>query len=45
VLAANSINYIINKNMTALSFFDLHKKYPIIKASSKRDCFIQKEKN
>ncbi len=45
VLAANSINYIINKNMTALSFFDLHNTYPIIKASSKRDCFVQKEKN
>lgn len=45
VLAANSINYIINKNMTALSFFDLHKNYPIIKASSKRDCFIQKTKD
>jgi hypothetical protein len=31
--------------MTALSFFDLHKNYPIIKASSKRDCFIQKTKD
>lgn len=45
VLATNSINYIINKNMTAISYFDLHTKYPIIKASSKRDCFIQKNKN
>lgn len=45
VLAANSINYIIQKNMTAISYFDLHTCYPIIKASSKRDCFIQKNKN
>jgi len=45
VLAANSINYIINKNMTALSYFDLFNTYPIVKASSKRDCFVQKEKN
>ena len=45
VLAANSINYIINKNMTSLSYFDLLEKYPIIKASSKRDCFIQRNKN
>ncbi|MFC1797855.1 hypothetical protein ACFLY2_01510 [Patescibacteria group bacterium] len=44
-MAANSINYIINKNMTALSYFDLHTSYPIIKASSKRDCFVQKDKN
>ncbi len=42
VLAANSINYIINKNMTAISYFDLYNTYPIIKASSKRDCFVQK---
>ena len=45
VLAANSINYIINKNMTTLSYFDLFNTYPIVKASSRRDCFIQKEKN
>ena len=45
VLAANSINYIINKNMTALSYFDLLNTYPIVKASSRRDCFVQKEKN
>lgn len=41
VLAANSINYIIQKNMTALSYFDLYKSYPIVKSSSKRDCFVQ----
>lgn len=44
VLAANSINYIIRKNMTELSFFELFDTYPIIKSSSKRDCFIQFEK-
>jgi hypothetical protein len=31
--------------MTAISYFDLHKTYPIIKASSKRDCFVQKDKD
>jgi hypothetical protein len=31
--------------MTSLSYFDLLEKYPIIKASSKRDCFIQRNKN
>ena len=41
VLSANSINYIINKNMTALSYFDLFDTYPILKSSSKRDCFVQ----
>jgi len=45
VLAANSINYIIKKNMTAISYFDLFTTYPIVKASSKRDCFVQKNKN
>ncbi|MFK7779749.1 MAG: tRNA (adenosine(37)-N6)-threonylcarbamoyltransferase complex dimerization subunit type 1 TsaB [Candidatus Gracilibacteria bacterium] len=45
VLAANSINYIIKKNMTAISYFDLHSAYPIIKSSSKRDCFFKQDKN
>lgn len=45
VLAVNSINYIIKKNMTALSYFQLYNKYPIIKASSKRDCFVQMKEN
>ena len=43
VLAANSINYIIWKKMTALSYFDLYSSYPIVKSSSKRDCFIKLE--
>ncbi len=41
VLTINTINYIINKNITAISFFDLYKQYPIIKSSSKRDCFVK----
>lgn len=45
VLAINSINYIINKNITAISYFDLFDTYPIVKTSSKRDCFVQKNKN
>ena len=44
ILAINSINYIIKKNITWLSFFDLYKSYPIIKSSSKRDCFIKFDK-
>jgi len=27
--------------MTTLSYFDLFNSYPIIKSSSKRDCFVQ----
>lgn len=50
VLVANSINYIIKKNMTSLSFFDLYelafeKPYPIVKSSSKRDLFVKKTNN
>ena len=45
VLVVNSINYIIHKKITALNFFDLYNKYPIIKASSKRDCFVKMKEN
>ena len=45
VLAANTINYIINKNLTDLSYFDLFENYPIIKSSSKRDSFIKFAEN
>lgn len=45
VLAANSINYIININMTTISYFDMFSNYPIIKSSSKRDSFFKKNKN
>jgi hypothetical protein len=41
---ANTINFVINKNMTSLSFFDLFNNYPIVKTSSRRDCFIKKDK-
>jgi tRNA A37 threonylcarbamoyladenosine modification protein TsaB len=42
VLIANSLNYVIKKHMTPLSYFDLFEEYPIIKSSSKRDCFVKK---
>lgn len=45
VLTANSINYIIKKDMTAIGYFDLHEWYPIIKSSSKKDCFLKKDKD
>jgi len=45
VLMANTINFVINKAMTSLSFFDLFSDYPIVKTSSKRDCFIKKSKD
>jgi len=45
VLAINSINFIINKNITSLSFFDLFENYPIIKSSSKRDLFVKYKKS
>jgi len=43
VLIANTLNYVIKKAMTALSYFDLFTKYPIIKSSSRRDHFVQKD--
>ncbi len=45
VLAINSINYIINKNITAISYFDMFDKYPILKSSSKRDYFVMINKD
>jgi len=42
VLGINTINYIIKKNITPISYFDLFNDYPIIKSSSKRDCFFKK---
>ena len=45
VLVINSINFIINKNITSISFFDLFEKYPIIKSSSHRDLFVKYKKN
>jgi len=45
VLMVNTINFVINKNITSLNYFDLFDNYPIIKASSKRDSFLKKSKN
>lgn len=45
VLAINTINYIIKKNITSLSFFDLFTMYPIVKSSSRRDLFVKYEIN
>lgn len=45
-IATNTINYVIKKDMTDLSFFDLYEKnywkYPIVRPSSRRDSFIKK---
>lgn len=43
VLTINTINFITKKNITPLSYFDLFKSFPIIKSSSKRDSFFQKD--
>ncbi len=45
VLMINTINFVIDKFITKLSFFDLFDNYPIIKTSSKRDCFLQKSRD
>ena len=45
ILAINTINYIIKKNITTLSYFNLFRNYPIIKSSSKRDCFFKKDEH
>ena len=37
----HTINFVIKKNLTALTYFDLFDTYPIIKASSKKDSFIK----
>lgn len=44
VLAVNTINYITKKDLTWISYFDLYRNYPIIKTSSKRDCFVKLSK-
>lgn len=42
ILLVNTINFVIKKNITTLTYFDLfNNTYPIIKASSKKDSFIQ----
>lgn len=41
VLVVNSLAFINKTNLTDISYFDLYKDYPIVKTSSKRDCFIK----
>lgn len=41
VLIANTLNYVLKKSMTPMSYFDLFSTYPIIKSSSRRDHFVQ----
>ncbi len=45
VILINTINFVIKKNLTSLTYFDLFDTYPIIKASSKKDSFIKFWKN
>jgi tRNA A37 threonylcarbamoyladenosine modification protein TsaB len=45
VLYANTLSFIFpHLFLTGVSFFDLYETYPIVKTSSKRDLFVQKEK-
>lgn len=45
VLIVNTINFIINKNITTINYFDLFNNFPIIKSSSKRDLFVKFNKD
>lgn len=45
VLHINTINFLIKKNITSLTYFDLFQNFPIIKSSSKRDSFLKFSKN
>lgn len=45
VILVNTINYVINKNITPITFFDLYDTFPIVKRSSKRDSFVKFEFN
>lgn len=44
VLMVNTINFVMKKNITPLTYFELFENYPIIKASSKRDSFVKMTK-
>jgi tRNA A37 threonylcarbamoyladenosine modification protein TsaB len=44
-LLVNTINFVTNKYITSLNFFDWYDNFPIIKASSKRDSFFKRDKN
>lgn len=41
ILLVNTINFVIKKHITTLTYFDLFENYPIIKTSSKRDSFVK----
>ena len=43
VLTVNTINFVTNNNITPISYFELFYYYPIVKSSSKRDCFLKKD--
>ncbi len=46
ILIVNTIAFVFpNIYLTWISFFDLFEDYPIVKISSKRDIFLQKQKN
>lgn len=46
ILLVNTINFIIKKNISTITYFDLFEWiYPIIKASSKRDSFVKLDKD
>lgn len=45
VLIVNTINFITNKDITPVNYFDLFDSFPIIKSSSKRDLFVKFNKN
>lgn len=44
VLAINTINFITKNDLTPISYFELFNNFPIIKSSSKRDCFVKLSK-
>lgn len=44
VLAINTINFITKNDLTPISYFELFDNFPIIKSSSKRDCFVKLSK-
>lgn len=41
ILLVNTINFVIKKHITTLTYFELFQNYPIIKTSSKRDSFVK----
>jgi len=41
ILMVNTVNFVIKKTLTPISYFDLFDVYPIVKTSSKRDVFAK----